>query len=1040
MALDSIMASMNGGRANKVVDNITSRSDIFGRVGSVIKGTVSGIGEEASVTFGDRKVSVSKELVQDYNVGDEMEFLVEDTDGKSVALKALQDCAGISTQDSVLKSLSNTKVVRDTNQFVNLLSESDLSIDIADEVEDNAKKVSRLSADDLRMLRQLGIDVTNSDLSHLMGLVNQYHAQQEGRTFVTASAEVAQAIQKAQNMSRIKDGSLKYMMDNNMEFTYANVYKAEYSAIDYPVTELANEEWQALKPQMQELMNNIQVSVTDANLDAAKWMLAHECDVTAQNFELYATVQKFNEEGLDTAQYEKNVNQQLQVDETWQIAPLAGTSLVDKAQALVEGLANTTNQEVDTLVAQEQPITIGNLIAAGQERMRQLQGMSGDILVNAEMNVVQQTVETTEGNDAQYIKLQEIRLRLTVQSGYQIMRMGIDIEALEMNDLIDELNHLQSDETKALLQEERIAVTEHNISLYQQTMTLAGAIPSLPSYTLGTVMAYEASATITTVVQQGSMIAGSLYRSGAKGYETISGQLASYEQVMTMPRADMGDSIHKAFANMDSMMMEMNMELTDENRKAVRILAYNQMEINQDNVDAIKILDNRLMSVVQNMTPEVVLGMIRDGVNPINMNLEELEHEIAVQKEKNGDTEEKRFSEFLYSLDKKGEITSEERQSYIGIYKLLDRITSYSDRDLGALVKGGQDITLDNLLTSYYSRKKVGTETAIDDEFGMLEQLNQKDGNVRTQIESGYAYVKDVLNHKTEAEEWDVQQQLETEMSALGDVSKEAIQLVKALEQPYHPSNLLAAQNLLENTQGFYQNIAMELEKRGVESKEIHSINEELEQSLLSYLEEMDTQAEPLQDDISKETVSSPVEDYMNRMDDLLMQAESTSLTAKDLSAMKQIHTMLTMTRQLCNQQQYMVPVALEQEVLTMHVSVVQKGSEPKMELQVEAPSYGMVYVEVSLQEQGAALTLSGSNTATVQMLARTENAFVQSLAEQGLEVAQITIVNEANGNGSQLTLSDWTAAPQENKMEQGAATAFYQIAKSMIQIVRNLG
>ena len=1036
MALDSVMASLSGGRVNQVMDNIKEKSDIFGRVGSVIKGTISGIGENASVTFGDRKVSISKELAEGHKIGDEIEFLVEDTDGKQVALKALQQCAGISTEDSVLKSFSNTKVVRDTNQFVNLLSESDLSIDIADEVEENTKKVSRLSADDLRMLRQLGIDVTNSDLTHLMGLVNQYHAQQEGRTFVTASAEVAQAIGQAQNMSRIKDGSLKYMMDNQMEFTFANAYKAEYSAADYPVEELPAQEWEQLKPQVQELMKNAQIPVTDANLEAGKWMLVHECDVTAENFALYEQVQKFNEEGIDAVQYEKNVTQQMQVGEAWQTAPLAGSSLAQKAQEIVDGLAQTTAQEVDSLLAQKMPLTIGNLIAAGQEYMRTLQGMADNDSIRVEYNAVQQTAVDALENRTQYLQLQEIRLRLTVQSGYQIMRMGIDIEALEMSDVIDELNQLEAKQTKPLLQEEQVAVTDENIGLYQQTMTLTTAIPSLPNYTLGAVMAYEEEATITTVVQQGSRIAGSLYRSGAKGYETISGQLASYEQVMTMPRADMGDSIGKAFANMDSMLMELNLELSNENRKAVRILAYNQMEITKEQVENIKTLDNRLMSIVQNMTPETVLGMIRDGINPVEMQLDELEHEITVQKEKNGDTEEKRFSEFLYSLDKKGEITSEERKSYIGIYKLLDRITSYSDRDLGALVKGGQDITLDHLLTSYYSRKKVGTETAVDDTFGMLEQLENGSDSVRNQIESGYVHLKEVLQNKTAEEEQEVQQQLEEEIAALQDVDQDAIALVKALEQPYHPSNLLAAQNMLENSRSFYQNIALELRNRGVSEKDIRTINNDLEQSILSYLSEVDAQV------TSEDTfeAASPVEDYISRMDELLMQAESMSLTAKNLSAMRQVHTMLRMNSQLCKEQQYLVPIALEQEVLTMNISVQQKGTRPEMELQVEAPAYGMVYAKVSMHEQGAELVLSGSNAATTQMLSEVLEEFVQSIAEQGIAVAGITIENVANETGQQSLLAQWALQSQEVKQESGSATAFYNVAKSMIQIVRNLG
>ena len=52
------------------------------------------------------------------------------------------------------------------------------------------------------------------------------------------------------------------------------------------------------------------------------------------------------------------------------------------------------------------------------------------------------------------------------------------------------------------------------------------------------------------------------------------------------------------------------------------------------------------------------------------MTLEELSNELNDQQKESSKQEEK-YAKFLYKLEKKGEITEEEKQSYIGIYRLF---------------------------------------------------------------------------------------------------------------------------------------------------------------------------------------------------------------------------------------------------------------------------------------------------------------------------------------------------------------------------------
>ena len=73
------------------------------------------------------------------------------------------------------------------------------------------------------------------------------------------------------------------------------------------------------------------------------------------------------------------------------------------------------------------------------------------------------------------------------------------------------------------------------------------------------------------------------------------------------------------------------MEPTESNARAVRILAYNQMEINEQSVLEMKLADRQVQQAFDSLKPAVVREMIRDGINPLQMQIGEL-NEQAEQK------------------------------------------------------------------------------------------------------------------------------------------------------------------------------------------------------------------------------------------------------------------------------------------------------------------------------------------------------------------------------------------------------------------------
>lgn len=93
---------------------------------------------------------------------------------------------------------------------------------------------------------------------------------------------------------------------------------------------------------------------------------------------------------------------------------------------------------------------------------------------------------------------------------------------------------------------------------------------------------------------------------------------------MTSPRADMGDSISKAFQNVDDILKELQIDTSESNRRAVRILAYNSTEITEDNIKQIKSVDEQVQRAFSDMTPAVTIEMIKRGISPLDMSMSDI--------------------------------------------------------------------------------------------------------------------------------------------------------------------------------------------------------------------------------------------------------------------------------------------------------------------------------------------------------------------------------------------------------------------------------
>ena len=242
-------------------------------------------------------------------------------------------------------------------------------------------------------------------------------------------------------------------------------------------------------------------------------------------------------------------------------------------------------------------------------------------------------------------QLEEIRLRMTAEVNVKLLKRGFAIDTAPMEELIEALKLAESQVANRYFPRDAEAVEKYRN--YHTTNSVTAELPKLPVDVLGPFAQGHNTASLAE-----------FHKSGKAMQETYEKAQKSYETLMTSPRSDLGDSIQKAFANTDNLLKGIGAELTDENRRAIRILGYNQMEITIANMEAVKEADRLVQSVVEKLTPAATLKMIRDGINPLEKSFGELE-EYFEKLPPEYKKESESYSRFLYGLERNAEITPE---------------------------------------------------------------------------------------------------------------------------------------------------------------------------------------------------------------------------------------------------------------------------------------------------------------------------------------------------------------------------------------------
>lgn len=478
-------------------------------------------------------------------------------------------------------------------------------------------------------------------------------------------------------VGQLSEGGKAYLIDNELTPTVENIYQSQYSGSMIKSNDSGFEE---IRSQVEAIIKKAGMEVSDETMAQAKWLYSNELPITKDSLNALASINDITENADDDYILQKMTEAMAKGEKP------EAANLDNSQEKAVEQAKDTYSALYDSL---EGSIDIEAITARRQ--------------------------------------LEEIRLKLTSEAGLKLLSKGIALDTTDLQNVVEGLKQIEREYYHGMFKEASVDPTSEQVTMLQNTLETVDSLKQSPSYVIG-----------ATLKQRDIMTLGTLHEaaSSMKVQMAKAGEL--YEALMTKPRADLGDSIKKAFQNIPDILNDLHMEDTQDNERAVRILSYNQMDINKESINAVKAYDTKVNSLLDGLKPAVTVELIKRDINPLDVHMDNLNQELRSIDNDMGVTAEEKYSKFLWKLEHTEGISEEERSSYIGIYRLLNNVEKSDGAVIGTVLNNGMDLTLSNLLTAMRSRKAAGMDYEINDSFGLLSEVKFNNARISDQIEAGF--------------------------------------------------------------------------------------------------------------------------------------------------------------------------------------------------------------------------------------------------------------------------------------------------------------
>ena len=830
--------------------------------------------------------------------------------------------------------------------------------------------------------------------------------------------KVTQAVEMSESAGSISDEARQYLISNEMDLTIRNIYQAEYSAgstagntqfsgyvstnvaydVDGSSYKNSDADWELIKGQAEGVIESAGMEVNEDTLNQCKWLFENNLPVTKEALKQLNTLNAIQE----------NYNS-------------------DEVMEQVIKNYETGIQPEDTSLG----------FFGKQEKDDQVQKFL--VQVEAELSSSNSSILDV----TQRRQLEEIRLKMTTEVSQKLIEKGIKLDTENLSEIVEGLKQIEQDYYHSMVQEGQADDINGAAELFQETIQKVNGLGAVPESVLGKTFDKRDIQTVNSLYETGISMKAEFEKAGE-----------SYEALGTEVRKDLGDSVKKAFAGIDDMLKDMGLEPTEANRRAIRILGYNSIEITKESITEMKNYDSKVQNLMDGLKPAITLEMIKRGVNPLDTPIDEVNQEIEQISQEIGASEDEKYSEFLWKLDQKKELSTDERKAFIGLYRLMNHISKSDGAAIGSVIKAGKELTLSNLLTAVRTSKSGGVNQSVDDNFGTLESTSRKGESISEQVQYYRREAQSVLNKMTPDNLEQASQSLRIDgqdtMEILQDVSLEMLH--ETIEQQSDNMDETSKQYLKEKMESYYEKLDNSQECMDfLESADISATleNTASAQTLLyenvweqvadktgkkpaekeKYKESMQKLSESLGEDFFEEEYDSFTELCRSMVKESMYQEDTTS---SDMSLYRFMGSSLELTGALSKKESYQMPVVTGDKIANVNVTLEHSSiHQGKVKIFYRSDDLGEIESEWTVRGDAVTGAITADNVTALDLLKQQKMTMRDAISEIGLTAEQVNFSLKRN-KGIQLSST-------ENTDESVDTKVLLKVAKTFIKTVQTV-
>lgn len=783
--------------------------------------------------------------------------------------------------------------------------------------------------------------------------------------------EMASALERLKGITELSEDAKYLLLETDSDITIENMNMAKYAVGSQKLVyngeknqevqqksnrqkagkksevDLKEEQWKELCGQVKDIIEAAGLEINDENMTNARRMFEKDIPITRKNL---AKMHEINNLKLDIDTVVDKI-----VEKMADGGKAESADLTQKVDGMVKEVAKAlnildrlSNDELTRAAAgyaeSKGELTLNSIEAA----LDYLSGLSENSQNTAEIKTADNgSYSVMQNSDAQMKILLEVQILMTAESGSFLVNKGININTTSILVLHEHLMAYDRETVMDTISEQ----LSHDIDedtkeqMYERSLELRRALYTIKKTPMELIAKVISGSAAEYSIRE---FFGAAYSSDYKKAQM------KYEASGTGIRSDYGDSLKKAVESSgEAMLSDMGMENNEPNREAVRILAANGIDVTKENVTLVKELNSTLKSVVDNMTPERALQLIRDNVNPMDADIHDVEQYLKKMDVHDENEKLDKYSTFLYKLDRTDGITKEEREQYIGIFKMMNMFTKDAGNAIGALLKADADITMYNLASAYTSVKHSGNDYRIDDET-QVRVAATTNYYMNLFEQSGYAITPNTLK-LVQSEKKINERSVEDFTSAanrLYDAKAEAaymeeyMQLVRAVAQA--DSSIIAQLEHAEQSITINSIEAMQMLAGGDAYRSIFTEDTKKAESFIEKLDDRDA----LADEYEK------LESESDRLTNDIIE-DSKDMSYEYCRRVQLGNQAIHMACNMSRRNDYRIPVVNESGVGMMNLTLVSDTEENgRISVNYEASKWGNVSVEVKVSESRASITV----------------------------------------------------------------------------------